>query len=97
MKFVNWILSNSSSAGVIFCSNPEALKTLNEVNELLPQLKELTLKATNQQILRMEDEAEGNTVRRIYEYRQQTQAAMLKRNDKRKGYIVWLDLNKRKV
>lgn len=70
---------------------------LTEVNKLLPDLEKLSLQSIQQQAERMHDESDGLDIAAAYEFRQEIQRKMLNENTKEEGYIIWLDLAKRKV
>ena len=45
----------------------------------------------------MHDESDGLDIAAAYEFRQSIQLKMMNENTKDEGYIIWLDLAKRKV
>jgi hypothetical protein len=45
----------------------------------------------------MHDESDGLDIASAYEFRQEIQRRMMNENTKDEGYIIWLDLTKRKV
>jgi hypothetical protein len=68
------------------------LSKLQEVNNLLPELEQLSLRSLEQQAERMHDESDGADVKRMYQFRNDIQRRMLNGNNKNEGYIIWLDL-----
>ena len=70
---------------------------LHELNKLLPDLEQLSMKSIRQQAERMHDESDGLDIAAAYEFRQSIQLKMMNENTKDEGYIIWLDLAKRKV
>ena len=71
--------------------------TLKLLSELLPVFEELSIKSLDQQEQRMLDESAGNDPRRTYVYRKEAQKALQGSSKTEQGYIIWLDLNKKKV
>jgi hypothetical protein len=55
------------------------------------------MKSIRQQAERMHDESDGLDIAAAYEFRQSIQLKMMNENTKDEGYIIWLDLAKRKV
>ena len=74
----------------------EFIEKLNEVNNLLPTLEELSLRSIEQQTERMHDESDGIDVKRMYQFRKDIQRKMLNQNNKNEGYIIWLDIAAKK-
>ena len=70
---------------------------LHELNKLLPDLEQLSMTSIRQQAERMHDESDGLEIASAYEFRQNIQLKMMNENSKDEGYIIWLDLAKRKV
>jgi hypothetical protein len=70
---------------------------LHELNKLLPDLEQLSMTSIRQQAERMHDESDGLDIAAAYEFRQNIQLKMMNENTKEEGYIIWLDLAKRKV
>ena len=68
------------------------LSKLQEVNNLLPELEQLSLRSLEQQAERMHDESDGADVKRMYQFRNDIQRRMLNANTKNEGYIIWLDM-----
>ena len=68
------------------------LSKLQEVNNLLPELEQLSLRSLEQQAERMHDESDGADVKRVYQFRNDIQRRMLNENNKNEGYIIWLDI-----
>jgi hypothetical protein len=71
--------------------------TLKLLSDLLPVFEELSIKSLDQQEQRMLDESAGNDPRRTYVYRKEAQKALQGSSKTEQGYIIWLDLNKKKV
>lgn len=70
---------------------------LKDVNSLLEDFETLSVRAIQQQEARLNDEAEGLPVQRVYHYRADCQRKMMNQNSTSEGYIIWLDLVSRKV
>lgn len=71
--------------------------TLKLLSDLLPVFEELSIKSLDQQEQRMLDESAGNDPRRTYVYRKEAQKALQGSSKTKQGFIIWLDLNKKKV
>ena len=97
----------SSSSGHISVVAPKSMhdmlgKTdqidlLRDVNSLLDDFEKISVRSIQQQETRMNDEAEGLPVQRVYQYRDDMQRKMMNHNNGTEGYIIWLDLAARKV
>jgi hypothetical protein len=61
---------------------------LHELNKLLPDLEQLSMKSIRQQAERMHDESDGLDIAADYEIRQSIQLKMMNENTKDEGYII---------
>lgn len=97
--------SSSSSATTVapksvneMLGKSDKIELLRDVNALLTDLESLSIRSIQQQEARMNDEAEGVPVKEKYnEVRKEIQQKMMKENSATEGFIIWLDLAKRKV
>ena len=97
MKFLKLGDSNRPVLAEDLLGKDKEVARLAEVNRLLPDLEQLSLRSIRQQAERMHDESDGLDISSAYEFRQEIQRRMLNENTKEEGYIIWLDLAKRKV
>ena len=75
----------------------DKIDLLKDVNSLLGDFETLSVRAIQQQEKRLNDEAEGLPVQRVYQYRADLQRKMMNQNSTTEGFIIWLDLVTRKV
>ena len=77
--------------------NADQINLLRDVNSLLDDFEKISVRSIQQQEQRMNDEADGLPVQRVYQHRDDMQRKMMDRNTGTEGYIIWLDLAGRKV
>ena len=75
----------------------DKINLLKDVNSLLDDFESLSIRSIQQQEARLNDEAEGLPVQKIYQYRADLQRKMMNQNSSAEGFIIWLDLVTRKV
>ena len=75
----------------------DKIELIRDVNDLMVDLESISLRSLQQQEVRMNDEAAGIPIQRVYEVRNDMQRKMMSQNTATEGYIVWLDIAKRKV
>ena len=98
--------SSSSSSSTTVASKAVAdllgktdkIELLRDIDSLMKDFEKISIKSIQQQEARMNDEAEGEPVQKVYEeVRKEVQKLMTKENSAAEGFIIWLDLAKRKV
>lgn len=97
MKFLGLGDSRNPVLAQDLLGKDKEIARLQEVNKLLPELEQLSLRSLEQQAQRMHDESDGVEVRKAYAFRQGIQRKLLNLNDSKEGYIIWLDLAAKKV
>ena len=75
----------------------DQIDLLRDVNSLLNDFEQLSVRSIQQQEKRMLDEADGLPAQKVYQHRDDMQRKMMDRNTGNEGYIIWLDLAARKV
>ena len=75
----------------------DKIELLRDVNSLMDDLESMSIRSIQQQEARMNDEAEGIPTQRVYNVRKDMQRKLMNQNSTTEGYIIWLDLIKRKV
>ena len=75
----------------------DKIDLIRDVNDLMVDFESISLRSLQQQEARMNDEADGIPIQRVYEVRNNMQRKMMSQNTSTEGYIVWLDLAKRTV
>jgi hypothetical protein len=97
MKFLGLGDSRNPVLAQDLLGKDKEIARLQEVNKLLPELEQLSLRSLEQQAQRMHDESDGVEVRKAYAFRQGIQRKLLNLNNSKEGYIIWLDLAAKKV
>ena len=96
--------SSSSSTTVVpksvadMLGKSDKIELLRDIDSLMKDFDNISIKSIQQQEVRMNDEAEGEPIKEVYEVvRKEIQKLMTKENSATEGFIIWLDLAKRKV
>jgi len=97
MKFLGLGDSRNPVLAQDLLGKDKEIARLQEVNKLLPELEQLSLRSLEQQAQRMHDESDGVEVRKAYAFRQGIQRKLLNLNNSKERYIIWLDLAAKKV
>jgi hypothetical protein len=75
-----------------FLGKPKQIAALQEVNNLLPELEQLSLRSVVQQAERMHEESDRAEDRQIHDFRNEIQRRLLNANNSNEGYIIWPDI-----
>ena len=76
----------------------DKIELLRDIDSLMKDCENISIKSIQQQKVRMNDEAEGEPIKEVYEVvRKEIQKLMTKENSATEGFIIWLDLAKREV
>ena len=76
----------------------DKIELLRDIDSLMKDFENISIKSIQQQEVRMNDVAEGEPIKEVYEVVQkEIQKLMTEENSVTEGFIIWLDLSKRKV
>ena len=92
MQFLGLLDDTNTTSPEDFLGKPKQIAALQEVNNLLPELEQLSLRSVVQQAERMHEESDGAEDRQIHEFRNDIQRRLLNANNSNEGYIIWLDI-----
>jgi hypothetical protein len=92
LQFLGLLDDTNTTSPEDFLGKPKQIAALQEVNNLLPELEQLSLRSVVQQAERMHEESDGAEDRQIHEFRNEIQRRLLNANNSNEGYIIWLDI-----
>jgi hypothetical protein len=92
LQFLGLLDDTNPTSPEDYLGKPKQIATLHEVNNLLPELEQLSLRSVVQQAERTHEESDGVEDRQIHEFRNEIQRRLLNANNSNEGYIIWLDI-----
>ena len=96
LQFLGLLNDTNPTSPEDYLGKPKQIATLQEVNNLMPELEQLSLRSIVQQAERMHEESDGVEQSQLHEFRNEIQRRLLNANNSNEGYIIWLDLAARK-
>ncbi len=92
MQFLGLLDDTNTTSPEDFLGKPKQIAALQEVNNLLPELEQLSQRSVVQPAKRKYEESDGAEDRQVHEFRNEIQRRLLNANNSNEGYIIWLDI-----
>jgi hypothetical protein len=92
LQFLGLLDDTNTTSPEDFLGKPKQIAALQEVNNLLPELEQLSQRSVVQPAKRKYEESDGAEDRQVHEFRNEIQRRLLNANNSNEGYIIWLDI-----